>query len=36
MKKLCDLHCHSVYSDGSLTPAELVEEARKKQADRTK
>lgn len=27
MKKLCDLHCHSVYSDGSLTPAELVEEA---------
>lgn len=27
MEKICDLHCHSVYSDGSLTPAQLVEEA---------
>ena len=24
---MIDLHCHSVYSDGSLTPAELAEEA---------
>ena len=25
MKKLCDLHCHSVYSDGSLTPTQLLQ-----------
>ena len=25
----CDLHTHSVYSDGTLTPAELVAEAKK-------
>ena len=25
----CDLHTHSVYSDGTFTPAELVSEARK-------
>lgn len=24
---MIDLHCHSIYSDGSLTPAELAEEA---------
>ena len=24
MKKLCDLHAHSVYSDGTSTPAELI------------
>lgn len=24
MKKRCDLHCHSTFSDGSLTPKELV------------
>lgn len=27
MEKRCDLHMHSVYSDGSFTPAELVREA---------
>lgn len=26
---ICDLHTHSVYSDGTLTPARLIEEARK-------
>ena len=26
----CDLHNHSIYSDGSLTPAELVAEAKKR------
>lgn len=25
--KLCDLHTHSVYSDGTLTPAEIIKEA---------
>ena len=29
MKKLIDLHCHSNKSDGSMTPAELVEHAKK-------
>ena len=29
MEKLCDLHAHSYYSDGSLSPAELLEEARR-------
>lgn len=24
MEKICDLHAHSVYSDGTLTPAELI------------
>lgn len=28
MEKLCDLHAHSYYSDGSLSPAQLVEAAR--------
>lgn len=27
MNKTCDLHTHSVYSDGTLTPAELIREA---------
>ena len=27
MSKLCDLHTHSNYSDGSFTPAQLVSEA---------
>ena len=27
MEKFCDLHTHSVFSDGTWTPAELVEEA---------
>lgn len=27
MDKLCDLHMHSVFSDGSYTPTELVDEA---------
>lgn len=26
----CDLHCHSLYSDGSYTPAELIAEAKSK------
>ena len=26
---LCDLHVHSIHSDGSLTPAELIAEAKK-------
>jgi len=28
MPRLCDLHTHSTFSDGSLTPTELVEEAK--------
>ncbi|MBO4838062.1 MAG: PHP domain-containing protein [Lachnospiraceae bacterium] len=28
--KYCDLHCHSCYSDGTLTPAELIRLAEKK------
>ena len=28
MEKLCDLHVHSYYSDGSYAPAQLVEAAR--------
>lgn len=27
MKKICDLHTHSIYSDGTLTPTELVDAA---------
>lgn len=27
MKKLCDLHTHTVFSDGTFTPEELVDEA---------
>lgn len=27
MQKICDLHTHSVYSDGTLTPAELIDQA---------
>ena len=30
MKKKCDLHCHSLFSDGTLTPAELVKLAEEK------
>ncbi len=26
---ICDLHTHSVYSDGTLTPAQIIDEARK-------
>ena len=26
MEKVCDLHCHSIFSDGSWTPEQLVEE----------
>ncbi len=29
-KRLCDLHAHSTFSDGSLTPTELVAEAKRK------
>ena len=29
MKKLCDLHTHSIYSDGTYTPTELILEAEK-------
>ena len=25
--KTCDLHTHSIYSDGSWTPAQLIDEA---------
>ena len=25
MEKICDLHCHSTFSDGTLTPTELVQ-----------
>lgn len=28
MEKLCDLHTHSTYSDGTLTPAQLIQTAR--------
>lgn len=27
MRKICDLHTHSVYSDGTYTPAEIIDEA---------
>ena len=27
MNKICDLHTHSVYSDGTYTPAEIIDEA---------
>ena len=27
MDKICDLHSHSVYSDGTFTPAEIIDEA---------
>lgn len=27
MNKICDLHTHSVYSDGTFTPAEIIDEA---------
>lgn len=27
MKKLCDLHTHSVFSDGTFTPTEIIDEA---------
>lgn len=27
MKKICDLHTHSVYSDGTFTPSEIIDEA---------
>lgn len=27
MEKICDLHTHSVYSDGTYTPAEIIDEA---------
>lgn len=27
MEKLCDLHTHSVFSDGTYTPAEIIDEA---------
>lgn len=30
MEKLCDLHTHSTYSDGTLTPAQLIALAREK------
>ena len=29
MEKFCDLHTHSLYSDGTASPAELVREAKK-------
>ena len=29
MKKICDLHTHSVFSDGTWTPEQLTEEARR-------
>ena len=29
MDKICDLHVHSIYSDGTLSPAELVQLAEK-------
>ena len=28
MEKLCDLHTHSLYSDGTCTPGQLIEKAR--------
>ena len=27
--KICDLHTHSVFSDGTFTPAEIIAEAKK-------
>ena len=30
MEKLCDLHTHSTYSDGTLTPAQLIALAQEK------
>lgn len=30
MAKLCDLHTHSVFSDGSYTPAQLLQEAQRR------
>lgn len=30
MDKICDLHTHSVYSDGSYTPAQLLQEAQQR------
>jgi len=30
-KRLCDLHAHSTFSDGSFTPAELVAEAKRRE-----
>ena len=30
MGKICDLHAHSVFSDGTYTPAQLLQEAREK------
>lgn len=27
MNKICDLHTHSIYSDGTCTPAEIIDEA---------
>ena len=27
MKKLCDLHTHSIFSDGTFTPEEIIDEA---------
>ena len=29
MKKVCDLHVHSVFSDGTDTPKEIVKKAKK-------
>jgi predicted metal-dependent phosphoesterase TrpH len=29
MEKLCDLHTHSIYSDGTCTPLEIIDEALK-------
>ena len=28
--KICDLHCHSYYSDGEFSPKEIVRKAKKK------
>ena len=28
--KTCDLHVHSVFSDGTLTPLEILKEAKEK------
>ena len=30
MEKFCDLHTHSTYSDGTLTPAQIIALAQKK------
>ncbi len=30
MRDFCDLHAHSIYSDGTYTPAQLIEEAEEK------